>query len=380
MPLDVPQIADPLAVAEGFAAEVAARVAETEAARQVPQDLAERLAATGLYQLCVPKDLGGPGGSAADYGRVVERLARADASVGWCVFIGVTSAMTIAALPDGPAMLADRTALAAGVFAPTGTAKREAGGLRVNGRWQWGSGSPNARWISGGAMLATDDGSPPQQLQVVFHRDEIEILDTWHVSGLRGTGSNDFKAVDVLVPDTRALPVFGPRPDLPAFRFPTFGMLAIGIGAVALGLARTAIDEAVAVAVAKTPQGNSRSLAQKPRAHLEVARAEATLRAARLFFYQAIDDAWAAANGPDRPTLEQRRDLRLAITYAVEASVRAVDAMYTLCGGSSVYAHSPLQRCFRDVHVATQHMMVNDAVYELAGRLFLGLETSVAQL
>lgn len=380
MALDIPPITDPLAVAESFVTEVAARVAETEAARQVPQDLAERIAATGLYRLCVPRELGGPGGSPADYARAVERLARADASVGWCVFIGVTSAMTVAALPEGPAMLAEPGALAAGVYAPTGTAKREAGGFRVNGRWQWGSGSPNARWISGGAMLASDDGSAPQQLLVVFHRDEIEILDTWYVSGLRGSGSNDFKAVDVFVPENRVLPVFGPRPDLPVFRFPTFGLLAMGIGATAMGLARTAIDEAIAVAAAKTPQGNKRSLAQKPRTHLEVARAEATLRSARLFFYQAIDDAWAAANGPGQPTVDQRRDLRLAITYAVEASVRVVDAMYTLCGGSSVYAHSPLQRCFRDVHMATQHMMVNDAVYELTGRLFLGLETSVAQL
>ena len=163
------------------------------------------------------------------------------------------------------------------------------------------------------------------------------------------------------------------------YRFPQFGLLAMGIAAVALGLGRAAIEEMIEVAGGKIPDASRRSLAQRPNAQTEVALAEAGLRSARAFYYEAIEKAWAEALD-GRISIDSKRDIRLATTHATRAAAEAVDRMYTLAGGTSVYRRSPLQRIFRDVHVATQHMMVGPATLELTGRLLLGLETSEVAL
>jgi len=210
---------------------------------------------------------------------------------------------------------------------------------------------------------------------------EIEFFDTWHVSGLCGTGSTDFGMNELFVPERRVagLGTGGPLAR-PLYAFPQFGLLAMGIAAVAMGLARAAIDELVSLAGAKTPQGSLRSLAMRPAAQSDVAKAEALLRSARCFYYEAIERAWDAARADGEIGTEQRRDVRLATTHATRASAAAVDLMYELGGGTSVYRRSPLQRIFRDVHVATQHMMVSPSTLELTGRLFLGLETDTSLL
>jgi alkylation response protein AidB-like acyl-CoA dehydrogenase len=154
----------------------------------------------------------------------------------------------------------------------------------------------------------------------------------------------------------------------------------MGIAAVALGLARAAIDALVAIAGGKTPQGSSRTLAMRPSTQSDVATAEALLRSARAFYYEAVESAWQAACATGAIDAALRRDVRLATTHATRTCARAVDLMYDLAGGSSVYRSSPLQRIFRDVHVATQHMMVSPATLELSGRLFLGLETDTSLL
>jgi len=201
------------------------------------------------------------------------------------------------------------------------------------------------------------------------------------VSGLCGTGSTDYAIHDVFVPENRALGlgVDGPLPR-PLYAFPQFGLLGMGIAAVSLGLARAAIDELIAIAGAKTPSGSSRPLAERPATQSEVSRAEATLRSARAFYYETIDAAWNAAQTTGQIESDQRRDIRLATTFATHACAETVDRMYNLAGGTSVYRTSPLQRIFRDVHVATQHMMVAPATLELTGRLLLGLETDITML
>jgi alkylation response protein AidB-like acyl-CoA dehydrogenase len=154
----------------------------------------------------------------------------------------------------------------------------------------------------------------------------------------------------------------------------------MGIAAVALGLARASIREAVALAGAKTPDGSARKLANRPHVQGEVARAEAGVRSARAFLMESIETAWEVARRDSRIGVEQRRDLRLATTWATGQAAAAVDRMYEVAGGTAVYRDSPLQRHFRDVHAATQHMMVGTSTYELTGRLLLGLETDTSFL
>lgn len=386
---------DPVAAADGFAEEIARRAAEIEANRFLPQDIAARFAEAGLYRLCIPAEYGGLEANPAVLVKTVERLAQADGSAAWCVFIGATSGLLSGFFEPAEArrIFADPHVITAGVFAPRGKAVRatEGGvpGYRVSGRWQWGSGSRNASWISGGALIIGEDGKPemaaegiPQNRMMMFPAADVHLHDTWDVTGLCGTGSTDFEVKDVFVPATRAVSLVSDKPlaAKPLYCFPTFGLLGIGIAAVSLGLARGAIDTLIDLAGGKTPQGSSKPLALRAKAHLDVSEAEAHTRSARAFLMEAIEAAWEAAAAKGEITVAHRRDIRLATTHAVRASVRAVDLMYTLAGGSSVYRSSALQRQFRDVHVATQHMMVSDATYELTGRLLLGVPTNTAML
>ncbi|RIL00808.1 MAG: acyl-CoA dehydrogenase [Proteobacteria bacterium] len=371
--------------AAALAPELARRADEVEKARRVPADLSASLAAAGFYRMFVPAKLGGVEAAPETGSRVFETLAASDASCAWVAFIGATAGASLAWMPEDGAreLFASPDTLLTGVFAPTGRAARADGGWRVTGRWQWGSGCENAAWIGGGCVL-TDDGAPlagpagaPLARMLFFRAADVEILDTWHVAGLRGTGSTDFAVRDLLVPERRAVDLIAPpAAERPLQRFPYFAFLALGVAAVALGIARAAIDDLVALAAGKKRAGSRSTLASRAHTQLEVAQAEARVRSARAFYYESIGQAWEFAVRGDAIPLAARRDLRLATTHAVQASARAVTAMYTLAGGTSVYESSRLQRQFRDVHVATQHVMVSPATLETAGRLFLGVEAN----
>ena len=211
--------------------------------------------------------------------------------------------------------------------------------------------------------------------------EQIDFLDTWHVSGLQGTGSTDYEVSNLTLPDSHIVGFGEQRPPrTPLYQFPQFTLLAIGIGAVALGIARAAIDELVRLAQSKKRINSTSTLADRAHSHLEVARAEATLRSARAFYYQTIEEAWLVAEAGERVSIEQRRDIRLATTHVVEASIKTVNAMYTLGGGSAVYADSPLQRHLRDVHMTSQHIMVAPSTLETVGRLYLGVDAQTSTL
>lgn len=380
---------DPAGRARELAPQLRARADEIEALRRLPADLHRTLAAAGFYRSWAPRECGGLELPVWPVAEAFEALARADGSVAWCSFIAATSATALATLPEetARAVFATPETLLSGVFAPMGSAEAEGDGFRVNGRWAFGSGTENADWVlagcrllQGGQPMTRANGKPREHMVLVPAR-EVEFLDTWHVSGLCGTGSTDFALRDVRVPAERVVGYLRERgPDRPLYRFPNFTLLALGIGAVALGLARAAIDELVALAGAKRPTGSQRSLAERPLAQASVAEAEAEVRAARAFLRDAVEAAWARAAAGEPVAPELRRDLRLATTHATRASARAVDRMYDLGGATSIYRRSPLQRIFRDVHVATQHLMVAPPTLELTGRMLLGLPTDTGAL
>jgi alkylation response protein AidB-like acyl-CoA dehydrogenase len=346
------------------------------------------MAEAGFYRLFVPRYAGGLEADPETGSRIFETLARGDASCGWIAFIAATSGMNLAHIPRDAASAAFSrpTTHVAGVFAPTGKAECLDEGFRVSGRWQWGSGTQNADWIlcgcqltRGGEVIRDEQGAPVTHMMMVPSQ-SVEFLDTWHVSGLCGTGSTDFQVDGVHVPAEHAVGYLGENhAGGPLYQFPVFTFLALGIGAVAMGTARAAIDELIELARSKQRAGSRRTLAEQPHSHMQVATAEARLRAARAFYYDAQAAAWEAAQ-KGRVPVALRRDLRLATTHAVNESVAVVDAMYTLAGGSAIYQSSRLQRLFRDIHVATQHIMVAPATLETAGRLFLGVDANVSML
>lgn len=301
--------------------------------------------------------------------------------------IAATSSLLSAYLPVEGAteIFGNSDAVAAGVWAPSGTARPVDGGVRVSGRWRFCSGITHSDYLFAGCVL--DTGAPRESGRPVLRvigipTGELEILDTWHTSGLRGTGSHDAVADDVFVPMRRTLSLFEGRltVDAPLYRFPIFGFFALSIAAAALGNARGAIEDLVELSAGKVGQGSSRALAERPATQAAVAEAEAALRAARAFYYQAIDDAWQAAQLHGPVSVELRAGLRLAATHAVRTSAEIARSMYDLGGASAIYEDSPLQRRFRDAHAATAHFQVNRSSWELTGRLLVGQPTQTALL
>ncbi len=368
----------------------ARRAEEIERARQLPVDISQALIAAGVFKLCVPAALGGYEVHPLVLLQAVEAVSQADASVGWNVMNGSISSTTTAYLSPEAAKLihGPADAVTGGIFAPRGRAEREGGGWRVTGTWQWASGNSHVQWMKGGCV-AWENGKPrmirdgvPEVLTMYFPRDKIVFADNWHSSGLCGTGSCDMSVDNLLVPASRAISLTRdkPRIDSPLYRFPVFGLMATGCGAVALGIARGAIDDLASLAGAKIPALSRRPLADRTGTQSDIAKAEAAVRSARAFLVEAVEEAWGDAEKGAEIAIERRMALRLASTNATDASVRAVDLCYTLAGGTSVYRSSPLQRRFRDVHVVTQHMMVAPPSYEIAGRVLLGLPTDPSMI
>lgn len=383
-----------LAIADDLRQRFAPRLDELEAGRCLPQDMAEALAGAGLYRLLTPREYGGYEVPVDTFVEVIERLARTDASIAWCTFIACTSCVLAAYLPeDGARELYGAANLkAAGVFAPRGKAVREVldgvPGYRVSGRWAWGSASRNADLILGGCLVLDANGQPetladgsPRVQSMAFRRDQVRNLENWDAFGLRGSGSGEFEVRDAFVAERHSASLLADQPlPRPLYRFPVFGLLGIGIGAVALGVARHALDELLALARERTPQFSAKPLALHATTQQAVARAEASLRAARALLMESLASAWEHAERDGAIPLEQRRDIRLATTHAVHSARDVVSAMFQLGGGAAIFDSSALQRCLRDIHVVNQHFMVSDATYELTGRLFLGLDTNVSML
>lgn len=379
-----------LAAVSRLAPRVATRSEEIEAARRLPADLAREMAAEGLFRLLLPEAYGGYEADPALMLEAFETLAYSDGSAGWCLMIGATSAVAAAWLPPEVAQAIYGSApdvITGGVFAPLGEAVVVEGGYRVSGRWPWASGSHNCQWLMGGVRVV-EGGKPrqradgqPEGRMVFFPAEAVTLHDTWHVSGLCGTGSVDMEVKEVFVPAERSVALVAERPRVarPLYAFPLFGLLAVGVSSVALGIARRAVDELKGLAHQKRLMPSGRLLATRSSVQVDVAEAEAGLRASRAFLLEAMAQARAAAAQGDIP-LRLRAELRLAATHATRCAARAVDRMYEAAGGAAVFHKSPLQRCFRDIHVATQHVMVAPPTLETAGRLLLGLEAETATL
>ncbi len=380
----------PLQAARRLAPAAGELAEEIERERALPSGLLQELIDGGLMRMCLPRSLGGGEVEPAEMISALEELARGDGASAWCAMIASTSSILGAYLsePAAAEIFQGGSAVTAGVFAPRGRAESTDGGYLVSGRWSFVSGIQHSSWMMGGCIvhdagepLLLPSGAPDVRLMAMPAR-ALEVIDTWSVSGLRGTGSHDVAVSAEHVPAERTASLFTDRPahDGPLYTFPLFGLLAMGIAAVALGIARGAIDDLVALAGGKTPAGSSKPLALRAAVQADVSRAQAGVAAARALLLGEAGAAWDAAGAGREMSIEYRTGLRLAATHAVGQAAHATDLMYNAGGGSSIYDSSPLQRRMRDVHVATQHMMVGPATLELTGRILLGLATDAGQL
>ena len=281
---------------------------DIDSARRLPAELVEALQDSGLLRAGAPIEVDAlelPAGTAL---RCAEEVARGDASAGWCVSIAITSSLLVAYLPPASRdeLFGDGRGVAAGVWAPQGKARRVPGGVVVSGRWAFCSGITHADVLFAGCVL---DERPAV---VALPTGQLQVLDTWHTLGLRGTGSHDTVADEVFVPDERVISIFdGPVIDRPLYRFPPFGFFASCIAAAAMGNARAAIDNFVELAGAKKGVAATRTLAERSTIQAAVATAESALRgrAGRLLPGHRRGMAGESGRGP----------VPLASTHAITA-------------------------------------------------------------
>lgn len=362
------QIAD---LARGMADEI-------DAERRLPDTLVANLHGSGLLRAAAPKEVGAlelPPGTAL---RCAEEIARGSMAAGWCVSIAVTSSLLVGFLPPvrRDELFGGGLGIAAGVWAPRGNARAVPDGVEVSGRWSFCSGITHSDYLFGGCVL--EDGSTAV---AALPTRKLQILDTWHTLGLRGTGSHDVVADSVLLPADQMISLAdGPVVDRPLYRFPALGFFALCIAAPAMGNARAALENFVEFAGEKKGSGSTRTLAERPASQAAVADAESRLESARAFYYQSIAAAWAESQGQQPVSVEARTRLRLAATHCVRTSAEIVHTIYDLAGGAAIYDRSPLQRHLRDALTATAHFQVNAASRELPGRLLLGLPTQIGGL
>lgn len=357
---------------------------EGERGRRLPQPVVEAFTKAGVFRVAVPKELGGLEADAPTMLRVFEEISKADASAGWCAMIAGTGGLFGGFVADDAAreIFGPNPDVATGgaVNPAGGQARRDGQNWRVTGRWSLASGCQHCGWLFGGALLM--DGSDlvigesgPEWMMFAFPAAQAQILDTWHVSGLRGTGSHDFEVKDVTVPAGRAIRVANAKPMRtgPLYALPLVGTLATAVASVSLGVGRAALDEIERLAAIKTPMGATSSLANRPMTQAAVAEAEAALRSARSFFYETVGACWDTVTAGDPIELQQRALLRLACTNATRSATLAVDTAYTHGGSTSIYDSSPLQRHFRDIHAITQHVATAPHTLEPIGRVLLGV-------
>jgi alkylation response protein AidB-like acyl-CoA dehydrogenase len=361
---------------------------EAEQARRTPAWLADEVARAGLYQLYLPGSLGGPEVPPLVGFRAIEELSRADGSVGWCAMIASIMASHLAKLPTEVGReLAGTPAdyRAAGSGRPGGpTAGRAwpvAGGWRVSGQWNFASGIDNARWLYC-TCIVMDGGTPrlaptgkPMLRMVWVPREEATILDTWSVMGMRGTGSQDFRVDDVFVPERRSIASDAQPIQLGALYHPR-SLIAIQwtlTVANALGIARGAIDNLVALAATEASTLNTQLLRDRPMVQARLGEAEAMVNAARAYVFDAVGALWAELSAGEPPSDAAVAQARLAIVHGMHEAVRAVDTVFHAAGTNAIYASLPLEARFRDIHVAVQHGAALPGYFESAGKVLMGL-------
>src|SRR5947207_8616669 len=372
-----------LEAARALAPQIRAVAAEGEALRELPAKLFAAIHDAGLIHMALPRVIGGGEIDLPTYIQVIEELGKADASTGWVVNQLAIFGTYASRMPRELAMkIWIETPRGCVANTPAATAKAVVvpGGYRVTGRQGFSTGSRHAAWVAAHCQVIENgqvrmENGEPETRYLFVPVAEAELLDTWKVRGMRGTGTHHFAVDDVFVPAERTVlsataPLLEPGP---LYKIPRTLLFASGDASVAFGMARSCLNTFMELASAKTPRAMEGLLRDQSMVQLTVGQTEAWLRTGKAFLTEAVREIWAAAT-KDEVTLDQRANLRLATTHGIRVAAQIIDAVYNAAGATAVYEDNPLQRYFQDIHVITQHMQGRFAHYELVGRYWLGMK------
>ena len=362
------------------------QAAESERLGHLAAPVVQALHDAELFRMLAPVELGGFGLTIPEGITVIERIAEHDASTGWVFAIlagGALFARSFA--PEAFASVyGPKLGLAAGSLNPVATrAEAIDGGYRFTGRATYLSGSAHAQWLmaaaivtNGGEPLVVDGGI---EIRVgLIPIEQARSLDTWHVTGMRATGSTDYEFDDVMVETGSTFEPFRPRAVVAGDVFsaiPIWAQLGGTLGACAVGAARNMINRFVDLAATKVPAGgNFTSLAERAPAQIAIGEAEGLCQAARAVLMDTVDGVWARGESGEPFTNDVLARQRVGIVTSVRLAAQAIDLLHDAAGMNAVATDSVLDRCWRDIHTMTQHLILSPARYEIAGRVLLGLE------
>lgn len=372
---------DFLETATGLVPRIRELATTIETERRLLPELVEAFRAAGFFHMPVPAAAGGFQADPILAAKVVEEVSSGDGSAGWCVMIGQQNAAFSGFLPvERAAEVWGEGRIACGTARPTGRAIKHGDGFIVTGRWPFASGSSHADFFGAECMLF--DGDEPirdaagnhKSRMLMVPRGDVTIHDTWHTTGLRGTASNDFEVSGAFVPADRGFQMLvdPPQSDWAFFRAPQ--LVFMNHGSQSLGVARGAIESAKQIAAVKVGYGSDRPLREQPRIQGVIAEAVVNVAAAREYLYQQAELLWADAQATSgEPDALLRARVRLAASNATRSSLRSVDLLHTALGTSALFQNTPLERQFRDIHMAAAHVMISPFTYEAAGRVEMGL-------
>ncbi|MDH3604480.1 MAG: acyl-CoA dehydrogenase family protein, partial [Candidatus Tectomicrobia bacterium] len=346
--------------ARELADQIASQTDRIDSERQLPPEITDAMAAEGFFRLLVPRSLGGAELDHPDFLKIVEIFAEVDASTAWCINQNNVFATNSTRMPKQTAkeLYSDpRLVITNGPPTSASKAVPVDGGYRLSGRWNFSSGIPHATWVAaltpvrhpGDSQRPLSDRSTSRIFLVP--KNEVRLIDTWDVVGLRGTGSFSFEIDDLFVPETYTYdPASKPREDGPLYCVPTMLFFAAGFATVALGAARAALHAAIELAQTKVEMLEDHTLRDLSTTQRTVGEAEAIWGAAKAYLRETASAMWEDACNHRSLSDEERIRLRLAGTHGIRSAGEVVDIAYTLCGSGSIFANSPVQRRFRDVH------------------------------
>lgn len=384
-----PQLGPPMSTADIYANARALssflreKSAEIDEARRLPPEVVARLREAGMFRLMMPKEWGGPELSPIEQVEVIEELAKANASAAWCVMIGCDSGFFAGYLDDAAAreIYPHLDMATAGSILPTGRAERVEGGYRVTGQWSFGSGVSHADVVGLSCMLY-ENGAPvmkskgtPVTCGMLTPASAVEVVDNWHTTGMRGTGSSDYRVKDLFVPERF---LFNLRP--PARREGILWRRATNflpkVSGVPLGAARAAIDHVTGVMQNKVEMPGGRPYKNIARIQSVIADAEMMLGAARSYVFSAMEHEWARLEISEQPTVRERADAWLSRVNAAQAARDIIRMLYDAVGSAAIYSErSPLDRALRDAETFCQHIVAQRKTLEMIGGMLLGADT-----
>lgn len=359
---------------------------EADAVRHLPDSVASAFVERDVYRLMLPVDLGGAGLGPLELFDLTLEVSRYDASVGWNYSLAMTGALLAGVAPPQVTGEVFATADCGGAASgpPQGRAVVTEGGYIVSGRWAWASGIHQAHQVLGGCIVFDGDAPKvaphggPVVVHVLVPIEQVEVLDSWHTGGMRGTGSTEFAMREVFVPAERAVQMFGGEPAQPhpLFKLPT-SFFGFGLSAVPLGVAISTIEALKTLALSKKLPPPRGLLAEQSSVQYAIGKATAMVEAARLGAREACAHLWSEVCTDDAAGMEGRARLRGAMVHAVDTGIEAVAMCYREAGGSAVFQSAPFERALRDVHAIGGHAVFQRAMMEDVGRVGVGLKPTL---